>query len=59
MLHVLCNFFVRSKLTNKDDVPLLIDFVEGRPCLWNLSDPDNAKREKRVAAFNEIAFHYD
>ena len=38
-----------------DDIDILIDLFEERPCLWDISSKSYQKREVKERAFNEIS----
>ena len=43
-----------SKRWTDNDTNILIDMMEVRPCLWNVSSKDYKSRDERSKALNEI-----
>ena len=44
-----------AKEWNNDDLTLLIDMLESKPCLWDIYYPDYLKRDMKEIGYSEIA----
>ena len=44
-----------AKEWNNDDLTLLIDMLESKPCLWDIYHPDYLKRDMKEIGYSKIA----
>ena len=44
-----------AKEWNDDELTLLIDMLESKPCLWDIYHPDYLKRDMKEIGYSEIA----